>query len=864
MTDYTAFFRQATGTDPYPYQVRFASEPRLPALVSVPTGAGKTATVLLGWLWRRRFADEAVRLATPRRLIYCLPMRVLVEQTVTNVSRWLTALGVPVLDWSNASSEYADPQAVGLAVAMGGEPTVDWDVYPEVDTIVVGTQDMLLSRALNRGYGASRYRWPLPFAWLNNDALWVHDEVQLMGDGLATSAQLAGLRRRLGAFGSVHEIWMSATVQKDWVLSYDMKPYGDELSELELRDEDLACPTLGQRLQARKVLRLLPVSTSDEVARELAAAHRSGQLTLAVVNTVGRAVEIYQALKKELGRRGIAPLTPEVLLLHSRFRPLERRSLVERLLAPLGEGGRIVVSTQVIEAGVDVSAATLFSELAPWPSLVQRLGRCNRYGEFPVAQAVIVDLDAEKSSSPYEAADLVRARQLLSSLGEGANLSPLALRALFASQPRLREELLRYEPTHVLRRRDLLDLFDTTPDLAGNGIDVSRFVRDRRESDTHVFWRERQTDSSNLQPEAAPLPEELCPVPIAELRRFVGEARERGATVAVWDYLARVRGAGGGAWVAASEQRLRPGLIYRIDSVAGGYDPELGWRRQSRVPVPVVRRVLLADSLLLPDADVADNLSLARWQTIADHSDEVAREVDELVRHLRASGVDLDADGALGADTRLPEILAVAARWHDRGKAHPVFQSALEGAPPGELWAKAPPGSWRPYERPGFRHELAGALAARLAGLPDLVWYLVGAHHGKVRALLRALPNEVPPRDTSLRYARGVWDGDELPQTPLGGGVVSPAVSLRLDSAEIGVDQNGQPSWSEAVIGLRDGPLGPFRLAFLEALLRSADMRVSSRGLIRSSVVAPQAAPSGDTTDGAHNRASDNSTGDGR
>src|SRR5690606_15022957 len=41
---------------------------------------------------------------------------------------------------------------------------------------------------------------------------------------------------------------------------------------------------------------------------------------------------------------------------------------------------RIIVATQVVEAGVDISADALVTELAPWASLIQRLGRCARYG----------------------------------------------------------------------------------------------------------------------------------------------------------------------------------------------------------------------------------------------------------------------------------------------------------------------------------------------------------------------------------------------------------------------------------------------------------------------------------------------------
>ena len=95
---FAKWFKQATGNEPYPYQTRFACDVDLPELIDVPTGLGKTAMAALGWLWRRRFADDKVRKATPRRLVYCLPMRVLVEQTVENAESWLqklTLLGKP-------------------------------------------------------------------------------------------------------------------------------------------------------------------------------------------------------------------------------------------------------------------------------------------------------------------------------------------------------------------------------------------------------------------------------------------------------------------------------------------------------------------------------------------------------------------------------------------------------------------------------------------------------------------------------------------------------------------------------------------------------------------------------------------------
>ena len=65
-------------------------------------------------------------------------MRTLVEQTTQNVERWL----------KNISQ-----QQIGVHVRMGGEEKTEWDLYPEREAILIGTQDMLLSRALNRGSG---------------------------------------------------------------------------------------------------------------------------------------------------------------------------------------------------------------------------------------------------------------------------------------------------------------------------------------------------------------------------------------------------------------------------------------------------------------------------------------------------------------------------------------------------------------------------------------------------------------------------------------------------------------------------------------------------------------------------------------
>ena len=218
--NFDQFFRRATGQPaPFGYQRRLAEEGEanhacVSRLIDVPTGCGKTAAVVLAWLWNRVAHPDAARRAKwPRRLVYCLPMRTLVEQTHDAVKGWLGEQ-----HW-NGRSDHAGK--VGLHILMGGEDAGDWDAHPEADAILIGTQDMLLSRALNRGSGMSRYRWPMQFGLLNNDCLWVMDETQLMGVGVETSAQLDAFRRQLGVQAPSHCWWMSATLEADRLETVD-------------------------------------------------------------------------------------------------------------------------------------------------------------------------------------------------------------------------------------------------------------------------------------------------------------------------------------------------------------------------------------------------------------------------------------------------------------------------------------------------------------------------------------------------------------------------------------------------------------------------------------------------------------------
>lgn len=769
--DFTNLFGHAMGREivPYPYQSHLANA-SWPDIVKIQTGMGKTAGIILPWLFKRLKNDPE----TPRRLVYCLPMRVLVEQTASNARAWIKNLvDSNIIPLNRQPSVY---------ILMGGEIDTDWDRYPDQDVILIGTQDQLLSRVLNRGYATSRFRWPVQFGLLNNDCLWVLDEIQLMGCGLATTTQLDAFRKTFGTASPVRSIWMSATLQRDWLKTIDFTEQSELLTEIELSEKDRKNPSLKKRFEAKKKLKKAdcPADKPTKIAETIIDAHTAGTRTLVVVNTVRRAIEIYKAVKK---KETNAALT----LIHSRFRPNDRQKAMEKILAPPDRMGSICISTQVVEAGVDISARTLITDLAPWASMVQRFGRCNRGGEDKKAVVIWLDIDLSKKGAalPYTEEDLEQSASILSNLKDVGswNLPPVS------------SEI---DHMHVLRRKDMIDLFDTTPDLAGADIDISRFIRETDDHDVSVFWRDLPKEGPDNEP--APSRNELCSVPVKDLKVVESLPKWR------WDHLEK-------QWT--SPPSISPGMVLMLPISSGCYSSEIGWTgNKDNIPE------LVDTGQNEEEANDDDWGASIVWQSLTDHTQAVVKEMKELLAHCNLSEEEWE------------ETLLMAARWHDAGKTHEVFQKAMIGDPPERdnsiIWAKTGRGKVY-YERKGFRHELASALAIMESDLPDLVAYLVASHHGKVRLSIRSLPNETKPSDPTTRFARGIWEGDTLPEFDLGGGQRLPKTSLNLSYMEFGESALGA-SWLARMLSLRDNPsLGPFRLAYLEALLRVADWRASQK-----------------------------------
>ena len=708
---------------------------------------------------------------------------------------------------------------VGVVTLMGGESENQWYLEPERTFIIVGTQDMLLSRALNRGYGNSAFMWPVEYGLLNNDCLWVMDEVQLMENGLPTSTQLAGLRQKLGVYGPSHSMWMSATARPDWLETKD-HPAPDDAQILELEPGDLANPILEERHHARKIVSEESVSGNrQQYARNMASLiekrHKRGTLTLVIVNTVERSQDIYKALNNSRQVK----LDAKKTLVHSRFRADDRRNKNDALTADLDTSGSgmVVVATQAVEAGVDISAKTLITEIAPWASMVQRFGRCNRAGEFDKGSVSWVDVGERKQdSAPYEPDDVTPARARLKAL-EGQSVGPADIERLGNVIPDIVHDT-------VIRRRDVVGLFDTTPDLSGSYLDVSQYVRGGEERDITVFWRD--LNGSDPDP-AMPKMQYSETVSVTLGKNLNDYIKGDGRALWTWDLIDSV-------WQRVQPWQIHPGMTLMLDAAYGGYSPDTGWDPSIKRPVDV----RIEDSQGgVEDSQVSDPNSIdqGKWVTLSNHSRHVESEVEVVLRSV----------SRWLADPEIEKAVSLAALYHDVGKAHCAFQDMLHQAlpegesppDPGVYMAKSP-GKGKNSRR-HFRHELGSALAVMSHSdnltdrVRDLASYLAASHHGKVRLGIRSLPgprirnmDSNPDPDYLLGYPIRVIE--ILPSVDLGGGLHTEETKLDMSVAQIGVNENGECSWLDRTLGLLEW-LGPFRLAYLEAIVRAADMRASKQ-----------------------------------
>lgn len=431
--DFATEFIGLTGSAPFPWQQclyeKHFSMGDFPAACSIPTGLGKTAVVAV-WLLALAANPEAV----PRRLVYAVSRRTVIDQATAEAERYRERLA--------ALPELAglEQRLRGLCIATSDVPLAlstlrgrladdrEWMEDPARPAVVVGTVDTVGSRLLFSGDGCGFESRPLLAGLLGQDTLLVYDEAHLEP---AFEHLIRAVRNEQRGGTEFRSLQLMA-------LTTDPRVCGDVIR---LGEADLADALVGRRLRAAKALHLHPLKDATRPAVELAARALAfkdcGRAVLVFARSTVVVQQVAQliAREKSLANR-VAQLTG-VLRGWERDRFATANQVFSRFLLPSDQtceprGGTVyLVCTESGEVGTNLSADHLVCDLTPFDSMTQRLGRVNRVGDCNDSEAHVLHPEWFDPRDPFDAA----CEQTLAILRTlGGDVSPATLFSLEHSE----------------------------------------------------------------------------------------------------------------------------------------------------------------------------------------------------------------------------------------------------------------------------------------------------------------------------------------------------------------------------------------------------------------------------------------------
>ncbi|MEX3504813.1 type I-U CRISPR-associated helicase/endonuclease Cas3 [Corynebacterium sp. LK2510] len=838
-----------------------------PRQIGAPTGAGKSSVVDIHVFANAVSATRGPRI--PRRLHTVVNRRGLVDNQADRAQY----ISVALADALQASAPAGILRDVAQAlVSLRGDgleiPLEVGHLRGELPSrsvplselsacaVIAATPDMWGSRLLFRGYGASRYARPRETALVSMDSVVVVDESHLNRQLVATARRVSNLQAGEMDLG-VPRLQVTETTATAATVEDDSRTIEVRAAHLD-GERDAA---LLKRLTASKNLTYVPLDEwtgaprTPGVNAEIVA--RATQLHGALGATVGvivNHVKSATAIAKELRRAGL-----RVLTLVGRMRPWDLQRIREEHPDAFAITGDptvdVVVATQTLEVGVDVSFSALVTELAPASSLAQRFGRVNRLGEHEVAEVVVVGPpnpnDIGRDAPPYTRDDLQTSMGWLHELVGRRSVSPVVLESVPAPAARLQRPVVQR-----VERTDL-DFLARTSDTLVADPSLELWLRDNLDPDPVTLGvvvrdtlPEDRIAALELLRQFPPRDEEVFPARFRDLvtllrrgsfaRAFLYRNEEfsvvdvddlglQPGDVLVVDSGARFTtegvvddapqdspalpvSSGGGADVRihlykddASESEKRTfrtlvGLTPQEAIEELGVAAEAKEVAVSRVLVESNGRDAVAWYAVVP-LRVEESEVLQEWTPsehvvfLANHQRDVARRAGDISR-------------ALGLDDALTLQVEIAGAHHDDGKADLRFQAMLGRVSDQEELAKSEKRSKQEVKRArllsglpaGWRHEqLSALLFAAEHGVgteADLALRVIGTSHGRGRC---SFPHV----------------GEELFDSGADG-----------HTGEVAWELFTRGDW-DALINTTHRKYGHYAAAFIEAIERAADAQIS-------------------------------------
>ena len=356
MDSYIDFYRNLTGFSPYEYQKKVA-ELLLAGknvILSVPTGTGKTFASVFPFLYAKQYNIESF----PAKLIYSLPLRTLANSIHGDLKQILQ---------SSKVCEYYPYLSESLSIQTGEYSD---DPYFEKD-VILSTIDQTLSNFLCFPLSLSHGQGNIDAGALVGSYL-IFDEFHLLDPGLSMATTIGMLRKlkNLCRF-----CVMTATLTDEYIQSLRQILENTEVVSIkDFPDDKLKIQSLIPA-EGKTVKKNISVCHAPLDYKTILDLHKNK--TIVICNRVETAQQIFRDLCKEKKD------STEIFCIHSRLFDSDRKLREADIKKNFGKYSNcqdvILVATQIIEAGMDISCDLMFTEISPINSFLQRAGRCARF-----------------------------------------------------------------------------------------------------------------------------------------------------------------------------------------------------------------------------------------------------------------------------------------------------------------------------------------------------------------------------------------------------------------------------------------------------------------------------------------------------
>jgi len=404
--------------------------------LTCPTGSGKTLAAL-GWAFRRR--ESRVSAGRPNGpVIYALPFTSIIDQNAAVLQQ---VYGQSPIDESVLSVHHhlSEP---GLLLAQGEESLArNWTEGWRADCVCT-----TFVQVVNALYHATA---------------WDARRMSHLVNGILILDEVQGIPARLWPIIRESLRCLSREFGVDVLLMTATQPaILGEAEAVEIAPPDVANEPVFNRYDVRaEVGESIDLAGVAETARlEMSSGARS---CLIVLNTIQEALDLFALIQR-------SPWAAAFRHYHlsTNLRPKDRRRVLREVEAE--PTGAIVVATQVVEAGLDLSFDVVLRALAPLDSIVQAAGRCNRHGTGLRGRVRIVNVQGNSGAKVYGPTHMDVAAAMCREVARGAAPEPELLRLVSRYFRELKQRVSQDEAKAILKAVQMMEFAS----LRGEGIDV--------------------------------------------------------------------------------------------------------------------------------------------------------------------------------------------------------------------------------------------------------------------------------------------------------------------------------------------------------------------------------------------------------